>query len=44
MINIVVMNPPFGTRRKGVDMDFLSAALKVEECPSVHAYDSLIKT
>ncbi|KAH7682185.1 S-adenosyl-L-methionine-dependent methyltransferase protein [Dioscorea alata] len=25
----VVMNPPFGTRRKGVDMEFLSVALKV---------------
>ncbi|XP_044463577.1 rRNA N6-adenosine-methyltransferase METTL5-like isoform X2 [Mangifera indica] len=23
------MNPPFGTRRKGADMDFLSVALKV---------------
>lgn len=24
------MNPPFGTRRKGADMDFLSVALKVK--------------
>ena len=23
------MNPPFGTRRKGADMEFLSAGLKV---------------
>ena len=25
----VVMNPPFGTRRKGADMEFLEAAFKV---------------
>jgi predicted RNA methylase len=24
------MNPPFGTRRKGADMEFLAAALKVD--------------
>uniref|UniRef100_A0A162AMK9 Methyltransferase-like protein 5 n=1 Tax=Daucus carota subsp. sativus TaxID=79200 RepID=A0A162AMK9_DAUCS len=29
IIDTVVMNPPFGTRRKGADMDFLSVALKV---------------
>ncbi|KNA08582.1 hypothetical protein SOVF_161330 [Spinacia oleracea] len=29
IIDTVVMNPPFGTRNKGVDMDFLSVALKV---------------
>ena len=23
------MNPPFGTRKKGADMEFLSAAMKV---------------
>ncbi|CAA7401694.1 unnamed protein product [Spirodela intermedia] len=28
-IDTVVMNPPFGTRRKGVDMEFLSMALQV---------------
>ncbi|XP_044463578.1 rRNA N6-adenosine-methyltransferase METTL5-like isoform X3 [Mangifera indica] len=28
-VDTVVMNPPFGTRRKGADMDFLSVALKV---------------
>ncbi|KAL0345220.1 UNVERIFIED_CONTAM: rRNA N6-adenosine-methyltransferase METTL5 [Sesamum radiatum] len=28
-IDTVVMNPPFGTRKKGADMDFLSMALKV---------------
>lgn len=28
-VDTVVMNPPFGTRKKGVDMDFLSMALKV---------------
>lgn len=26
----VIMNPPFGTRRKGADMDFLSAAFQVD--------------
>jgi predicted RNA methylase len=29
IVDTVVMNPPFGTRRNGADMDFLSAALKV---------------
>lgn len=29
IIDTVVMNPPFGTRKKGADMDFLSVALKV---------------
>ncbi|KAL2555204.1 S-adenosyl-L-methionine-dependent methyltransferase superfamily protein [Forsythia ovata] len=29
IVDTVVMNPPFGTRRKGVDMDFLFVALKV---------------
>lgn len=29
-IDTVVMNPPFGTRKKGADMDFLSVALKVQ--------------
>ncbi|KAJ8556556.1 hypothetical protein K7X08_035731 [Anisodus acutangulus] len=29
IVETVVMNPPFGTRRKGADMDFLSAAMKV---------------
>ncbi|GAB2219739.1 hypothetical protein Droror1_Dr00007376 [Drosera rotundifolia] len=28
-IDTIVMNPPFGTRRKGADMEFLSVALKV---------------
>ncbi|KAG6551796.1 hypothetical protein Mapa_006613 [Marchantia paleacea] len=28
VVDTVVMNPPFGTRRKGADMEFLSAALK----------------
>ncbi|WOL08346.1 hypothetical protein Cni_G17099 [Canna indica] len=28
-IDTVVMNPPFGTRRKGSDMEFLAMALKV---------------
>lgn len=29
VVDTVVMNPPFGTRIKGADMDFLSVALKV---------------
>ncbi|CAA2984932.1 methyltransferase 5 [Olea europaea subsp. europaea] len=29
IVDTVVMNPPFGTRRKGADMDFLFVALKV---------------
>ncbi|XP_031272201.1 methyltransferase-like protein 5 isoform X1 [Pistacia vera] len=28
-VDTVVMNPPFGTRKKGADMDFLCVALKV---------------
>ena len=30
IVDTVVMNPPFGTRKKGADMDFLSVALKVK--------------
>ncbi|KAL6898099.1 hypothetical protein ACP4OV_006695 [Aristida adscensionis] len=29
LVDTVVMNPPFGTRRKGADMEFLSMGLKV---------------
>lgn len=29
MVDTVVMNPPFGTRKKGSDMEFLAKALKV---------------
>eukprot|EP01018_Ginkgo_biloba_P002315 Gb_29661 [translate_table: standard] len=29
IVDTVIMNPPFGTRKKGADMDFLSVALKV---------------
>ena len=28
-IDTVIMNPPFGTRKKGADLDFLRVALKV---------------
>jgi predicted RNA methylase len=28
-IDTIVMNPPFGTRKKGADMEFLSMGLKV---------------
>lgn len=30
IVDTVVMNPPFGTRKKGADMDFLAVALKVQ--------------
>ncbi|CAH9077368.1 unnamed protein product [Cuscuta epithymum] len=40
MFDTVVMNPPFGTRKKGADMDFLFVALKVAS----HAVYSLHKT
>ncbi|KAK1288790.1 hypothetical protein QJS10_CPB19g01538 [Acorus calamus] len=40
LVDTVVMNPPFGTRRKGSDMDFLSMALKVAS----HTVYSLHKT
>ncbi|KAH7852614.1 hypothetical protein Vadar_027016 [Vaccinium darrowii] len=29
IVDTVVMNPPFGTRKKGADMDFLFVALKI---------------
>lgn len=29
LADTVIMNPPFGTRRKGADMDFLRAAFQV---------------
>lgn len=29
VVDTVVMNPPFGTRKKGADMDFLRVALKM---------------
>ncbi|GMN50576.1 hypothetical protein TIFTF001_019733 [Ficus carica] len=28
-VDTIVMNPPFGTRKKGADMDFLSMSLKI---------------
>ena len=28
-VDTVIMNPPFGTRRKGADLDFLRAAFQV---------------
>ena len=27
--DVVIMNPPFGTRRKGADLEFLRAAFQV---------------
>ncbi|XP_042406533.1 rRNA N6-adenosine-methyltransferase METTL5-like isoform X2 [Zingiber officinale] len=32
LVHTVVMNPPFGTRRKGSDIEFLAKALKVASC------------
>jgi len=29
VFDTVIMNPPFGTKTKGVDMDFLQAALRL---------------
>ncbi|XP_048442317.1 rRNA N6-adenosine-methyltransferase METTL5-like isoform X2 [Pyrus x bretschneideri] len=40
LVDTVVMNPPFGTRKKGADMDFLSVALKI----ATQAVYSLHKT
>ncbi|GLJ30167.1 hypothetical protein SUGI_0596720 [Cryptomeria japonica] len=40
MVDTVIMNPPFGTRKKGADLEFLSTALKV----SAGAVYSLHKT
>lgn len=36
--DVVIMNPPFGTRRKGADMEFLSAAFRLasESVYSLH--------
>ena len=28
--DVVIMNPPFGTRRKGADLEFLRAAFQVK--------------
>ncbi|WCJ42516.1 rRNA N6-adenosine-methyltransferase METTL5 [Euphorbia peplus] len=39
-VDTVIMNPPFGTRKKGADMDFLAVALQVAS----HAVYSLHKT
>ncbi|XP_065849539.1 uncharacterized protein [Euphorbia lathyris] len=40
IVDTVIMNPPFGTRKKGADMDFLAVALQVAS----HAVYSLHKT
>lgn len=29
--DVVIMNPPFGTRRKGADLEFLQAAFQVKQ-------------
>ncbi|XP_028075091.1 uncharacterized protein LOC114277378 isoform X2 [Camellia sinensis] len=35
IVDTVVMNPPFGTQKKGADMDFLFETLKVKLNPSL---------
>ncbi|CAK9149272.1 unnamed protein product, partial [Ilex paraguariensis] len=40
IVDTVIVNPPFGARNKGADMDFLSVALKVAS----QAVYSLLKT
>lgn len=42
IVETVVMNPPFGTRRKGADMDFLSSAMKVRWCSPYNWYPRFI--
>jgi len=42
IVETVVMNPPFGTRRKGADMDFLSSAMKVRWCSPNNWYPRFI--
>ena len=41
-VDTVVMNPPFGTRRKGADMEFLQIGLKVDTY-IIHAVQTLIR-
>ena len=36
--DVVVMNPPFGTRRKGADLEFLRAAFQVKQCKRSTSY------
>ena len=36
-VDTVIMNPPFGTRRKGADIDFLRIGLQVKHANSVSA-------
>uniref|UniRef100_M1B376 Disease resistance protein Gpa2 n=1 Tax=Solanum tuberosum TaxID=4113 RepID=M1B376_SOLTU len=39
IVETVVMNPPFGTRRKGADMDFLSSAMKLRyDVPQLYKF------
>lgn len=34
--DVVIMNPPFGTRRKGADMEFLQAAFQLS-CGTIYS-------
>ncbi|KAE9448693.1 hypothetical protein C3L33_19430, partial [Rhododendron williamsianum] len=40
IVDTVVMNPPFGTRKKGADMDFLCAALKHVKRTALRDYNA----
>ena len=39
--DVVVMNPPFGTRRKGADLEFLRAAFQVHKVKQSLRYNTL---
>lgn len=44
--DVVIMNPPFGTRRKGADLEFLRAAFQVKQKDlSIHtqSFTKLVK-
>ncbi|XP_073278310.1 uncharacterized protein [Primulina huaijiensis] len=41
IVDTVVLNPPFGTRKKGADMEFLSTALKHVKRTSLRDYNAV---
>lgn len=41
--DVVIMNPPFGTRRKGADLEFLRAAFQVQQTKFDHLYSKFHK-
>lgn len=44
IVDTVVMNPPFGTQKKGADMDFLFAGLKVNRRTLFVILDAFIQS